>query len=186
MSSYTFGPSAIATPANIITAVRVAFTPVIAILFIHKGPSVLVALLWVFVSVTDGADGWLARRQGTTRSGAFLDPLADKILVFGVFFAIVAKGYAWWLPIAVMAVREVAMSYYRAHLGRRGVSVPARPLGKAKTVAQLLAIFVIVTPGIGGLRGPLSVSLIWIAAVLALVSGYFYFIDGSHPAPRAL
>ena len=49
-------------------------------------------VVWGALSLTDGIDGWVARRQGTTRSGAFLDPLADKVVVLGALFALVAKG----------------------------------------------------------------------------------------------
>ena len=52
--------------------------------------------LWIALCVTDGIDGYLARRQGTTRSGAFLDPLADKVLVLGAMVALVANDTFWW------------------------------------------------------------------------------------------
>ena len=178
MTNTTFGPSALATPANLVTAIRVAFTPVIGLVFLEHGPSWLAAVVWILVSLTDGADGWLARRQGATRSGAFLDPLADKILVFGVFLAIVVRSATWWFPISIMAVREIWMSYHRTILARRGISVPARPMGKLKTVFQMAAIMVLLTPDIGMVRGVLSGSLIWIALVLSLISGLLYIIDG--------
>ena len=82
---------------------------------------------------TDGLDGWLARRQGTTRSGAFLDPLADKVLVLGAMSALVAIDRWWWVPVALIAAREIAISLYRSWVARQGVSVPARPLAKVKT-----------------------------------------------------
>ena len=182
MSSSTFGPTAIATPANLVTAARVAMTPVIAMLVLEHGTTALGAALWVIVSLTDKADGWLARRQGATRSGAFLDPLADKILVFGVLAAMVAKAEVWWVPVAIMGAREIWMSWNRTRLARRGISVPARPLGKLKTFFQMVAIMALITPGIDAVRAPLSVSLIWIATAFALVSGYYYYIDGRRSA----
>ncbi len=153
-------------------------TPIIAMLVLDHGTSALGAVLWVLVSLTDKADGWLARRQGATRSGAFLDPLADKILVFGVLVAMVIKAEVWWVPVAIMGARELWMSWHRARLARVGISVPARPLGKLKTFFQMLAIMAVITPGIGAVREPLVVLLIWIATGLALVSGYFYYVDG--------
>ena len=178
MNRSTFGPGAIATPANLITASRVALTPVIAILVLQHGTTAIGSALWVFVSLTDGADGWLARRQGATRSGAFLDPLADKILVFGVLAAAVFKGELWSFPVLVMGIRELWMSWHRTRLARQGISIPARPLGKAKTVFQLAAVMVLITPDLGAPRHVLSVILIWAAVVLALVSGFYYYIDG--------
>ncbi len=153
-------------------------TPIVAVLVLEHGTSALGATLWVLVSLTDKADGWLARRQGATRSGAFLDPLADKILVFGVLAAMVAKAEVWWVPVAIMGTRELWMSWHRARLARTGISVPARPLGKLKTLFQMLAVMAVITPGLGAVREPLAASLIWIAVGLALVSGYFYFLDG--------
>ena len=100
-------------------------------------------------AVTDGVDGYLARRHGTTRSGAFLDPLADKVLVLGAMVALVAKGVFWWLPVALIAVREVGISAYRSLLGRRGISVPARGLAKVKTVVQEVAVGFALLPAHG-------------------------------------
>src|SRR5205823_2632421 len=77
-------------------------------------------------------DGWVARRQGSTSSGAFLDQLADKVLVLGALIALVAEGAFWWVPVALIAVREVVISAYRSYVGRRGISVPARRWAKIK------------------------------------------------------
>ncbi|MDA8026584.1 MAG: CDP-alcohol phosphatidyltransferase family protein [Actinomycetota bacterium] len=178
MAQYTYGPTAIATPANVITAIRVALTPVIAFNYYDHGPSLFVFVLWTLVSVTDKADGWLARRQGATKSGAFLDPLADKILVFGAFAAIVFRGDTWWLPIAAMALREIWMSLYRTKLAKIGVSVPARPLGKAKTFVQMIAIGIIFMPSVGQVRLPIGELFIYAALALSYVSLYYYLVDG--------
>src|SRR3954451_6995143 len=90
--------------------------------------------LWIILCITDGIDGYIARRMGTTRSGAFLDPLADKVLVLGAMVALVAKGRFWWLPVAVIAVRELGISMYRTYWGRRGIALHARWWAKVKTV----------------------------------------------------
>ena len=84
---------------------------------------------------TDGLDGWLARRDGTTRSGAFLDPLADKFLVLGGFFALGINGATSRGPRSVIvAVREVGISMYRSFAARRGISLPAPQLGQVEGV----------------------------------------------------
>src|SRR5665213_4352803 len=117
----TFGPSALLTPANGITVLRLLATPLLVALIMLWGASWVTMVIWGVLSFTDGIDGWVARRQGTTRSGAFLDPLADKVVVLGALVALVAKGIIWWLPVAVIAVREIAMSVYRSVAGRHGI-----------------------------------------------------------------
>jgi len=70
----------------------------------------------------------------------------------------------------LIAVREVGVSAYRTAAGRRGVSLPARQLGKMKTVFQLLAVGTALCPSTADLAG-FSLSLLWVAVVLTVVSG---------------
>jgi CDP-diacylglycerol--glycerol-3-phosphate 3-phosphatidyltransferase len=127
--------------------------------------------------MTDGIDGYLARKHGTTRSGAFLDPLADKVLVLGALFALVAAGRFWIVPVALIAVREVAISLYRTQLGRHGLAVPARTLGKIKTVVQELAVAVALFPLTGDYH-LMATAILWVAVALTWVSGAQYLLDG--------
>src|SRR5215213_6283302 len=113
MATNTFGPSALATPANAVTLVRILVLPVLIVLIVDDGAEWPALVLWIVLAGSDVFDGWLARRHGATRSGAFLDPLADKILVLGAMAALVAKGALWWLPVALIGVRELALSAYR-------------------------------------------------------------------------
>jgi CDP-diacylglycerol---glycerol-3-phosphate 3-phosphatidyltransferase len=176
--SMEFGPSALATPANGVTVARLLATPVVLVLVLSYGTSWLTVAAWFALSCTDGVDGWLARRHGTTRSGAFLDPLADKFLVLGAMFALVIDGRFWWLPVALITIREVGISLYRSWVARQGVSVPARPLGKAKTVVQDLAVGAALLPTIGDHTPGIAVALLYLAVVLTVVSGAQYLIDG--------
>ncbi len=173
-----FGPSALATPANGITVVRLLAAPLLLLLVLRYGTSWVTVAAWLAVASTDGVDGWVARRHGTTRSGAFLDPLADKILVVGVMFALVANARFWWLPVAVIAMRELGILLYRSWVGRRGVSVPARPLGKAKTLVQDLAVGAALLPLIERHHPGVAIVLLYVALVLTVVSGVQYLIDG--------
>ena len=75
-----YGDEAIATPANLVTIARLILAVPTLLLIVDQGSSWLTVSLWFLLTTTDGLDGWLARRDGTTRSGAFLDPLADKFL----------------------------------------------------------------------------------------------------------
>src|SRR5450759_4857853 len=122
-----FGPSALLTPANGMTGLRLLATPLLIALIMVRGANWVNFVVWGVLSFTDGIDGWVARRQGTTRSGAFLDPLADKVVVLGALFALVAKSIVWWLPVAIIAVREVYITIYRSAVVRAGTDTPFRP-----------------------------------------------------------
>ena len=165
-----FGPSALLTPANFVTVLRFALTiPLLRVIAVD-GVSWRATVGWVILACTDGLDGWLARRDGTTRSGAFLDPLADKFLALGGLATLAAKGIFPWVAVALIAVREFGISAYRAAAGRRGVSLPARQLGKMKTVFQLVAVGVALCPSTAELSG-LALSILWMAVGLTVVSG---------------
>lgn len=172
----TFGPSALATPANAISLVRILLLPVqVALILADAGWAALA--LWVVLSVSDLADGWLARRQGATRSGAYLDSLADKFLILGAMAALVAEGVMWWVPVAIIAVREGLMSAYRSYVGRRGVSVPARLPGKVKMWFQAIVVGLAIAPVEGELYRGFWVAVLWAAVVLTVVTGAQYALD---------
>ena len=168
-----FGPSALATPANAITIARLLATPFVFAAVLAGAPSWWTLVLWILVAASDGLDGWLARRQGSTRSGAFLDPLSDKVLVLAAMAALVARSLFWWLPVALIALREVAVSVWRSQAGRRGVSVPARQWAKAKTIVQEVAVGFALLPLAAA--GNISTVVLWAAVGLTLVTGLDYF-----------
>jgi len=173
----SFGPSALATPANVITVARLVVTPFFILLIVTQGATWFTAAVGAVVAFSDGVDGWVARRQGTTRSGAFLDPLADKVVVLSAMFALAAEHHLPWLPVGLIALREVGMSVYRSWAGRLGVSIPARPLAKLKTLVQDLAIATCLLPPLAT-YGTLQHVAIWLAAGLTLVTGAQYLVDG--------
>jgi CDP-diacylglycerol---glycerol-3-phosphate 3-phosphatidyltransferase len=177
----TFGPSALMTPANGITLLRLLLTPIMIGLILLWGASWVTFVLGALLAVSDGVDGWLARRQGATRSGAFLDPLADKVVVLGALFALVAKGIVWWFPVVLIAVREVAMSVYRSVMGRQGVSVPARGSAKLKTLLQDVAIGLCLAPPLATHQSVLSAA-IWVATAMTVFTGGQYYLDGRRAA----
>ena len=135
-----YGDEAIATPANIVTIARLVLAVPTLLLIVDQGSSWLTVSLWFVLTTTDGLDGWLARRDGTTRSGAFLDPLADKFLVLGGFFALGITGDFSWAAVLIVTVREVGVSMYRSYAARHGMSLPARRLGKWKAFVQFVAV----------------------------------------------
>ena len=173
----TFGETAIATPANLITVGRLVLTPVFIWMMVHWGAAWPTAGLGAVVAFSDGLDGIVARRMGSTRSGAFLDPLIDKIVVLSCMITLVALHHMWWLPVAIIAARELWMSWYRTVASKRGVSIPARKTAKIKTLFQDLSIAVVVTPPLANL-GWFHVTILWIAVGLTVWTGVEYYVDG--------
>ncbi|CAA9226063.1 MAG: CDP-diacylglycerol--glycerol-3-phosphate 3-phosphatidyltransferase [uncultured Acidimicrobiales bacterium] len=173
----SFGPSALATPANAVTIARLLLTPFWLVVFVSNGPSWSAFGIGFLLASTDGVDGYIARRQGTTRSGAFLDPLADKFLVVGGLVMLVAQGAFWWVPVAIITAREMIISIYRSWVARRGISVPARYWAKVKTVVQEFAIAFALLPTTAGTPW-LAKGVLWIGAGLAVFTGAQYLLDG--------
>lgn len=177
--AHSFGPTALATPANAVTVARLVAAPVLLGLVISIGPANwALVVAWVLLAGTDGVDGWLARRQGTTRSGAFLDPLADKFLVLGALVGLAARHEVSWVPVALIALREVAMSAYRTYAARHGVSIPASWIAKLKTAVQDFAIVLAFVPQIGGRHSSVVGWVLWAAVALTLWTGAEYLLDG--------
>lgn len=138
-----------------LTWMRVALVPVFVLVFylpqlsdsglLHWLAPPLAALVFAFASATDWLDGWLARRWNVvSKLGAFLDPVADKILVAVALVLIVqVDGRAWLaLPAAVIIGREITVSALREWMAESGARsrVAVSWLGKAKTVMQMVAI----------------------------------------------
>lgn len=167
--------SAIATWANVITVTRVLASPFLfAILPSDSRGSWVAFVVWIVLCMSDLVDGKLARRQGTTRSGAFLDPLADKILILGAMFTLVSRGIFWLLPVSIIAAREILVSVYRVVAGSRGVSVPATRLAKWKTLLQQLAVGFAIAPLTTSDATWLWLFFLWTAVVLTIVTGAQY------------
>ena len=172
-----YGPTALWTPANGLTVLRIALTPVVMALIAERRLDVPTFALWFMLCCTDGVDGLLARRFGTTRSGAFLDPLADKLLVLGGMGVLIYKHVFFWPFVVVIAVREVAMSFYRSVIGRRGVSLPARKSAKYKTFVQQCSVGFAVMPWVGLHADWVGRGLLVVAVVLTVSTGLQYLVD---------
>jgi CDP-diacylglycerol---glycerol-3-phosphate 3-phosphatidyltransferase len=180
-----FGPSALATPANLLTIARLVLTVPLLAMIVDTGASWSAAALWIALCITDGIDGHIARRQGTTRSGAFLDPLADKVLVLGAMFALVANDTFWWLPVGIITVRELGIQAFRSYWGKKGLAVPATSLAKAKTLTQEVAVGLGLIPTTAADASWLATTVLWAAVALTVVSGVQYIQAGSRGVTRA-
>jgi CDP-diacylglycerol---glycerol-3-phosphate 3-phosphatidyltransferase len=164
--------------ANLLTFLRVALVPVIASLLVVGGDT---ARWWafgifLFAAWTDSIDGWVARRMvGVSRWGEMADPLADKLLIIGSLGVLAAIGELPWVPVVIIAVREVAVTVQRWVLDRRGVAMPASLFGKGKTLSQVFAITLYLAPAVPtGLAG----AALWVAVAITVLSGVEYAFRG--------
>lgn len=136
---------------NLLTSFRIFLIPVFVIIFYLPGTWSAPAAAFVFwlAGVTDWLDGYLARRLNQqTAFGAFLDPVADKIMVAVALVMIVEHYDVFWItiPAMIMICREIIISALRewmAELGERA-SVAVSSIGKIKTASQMLALFLLI------------------------------------------
>jgi CDP-diacylglycerol---glycerol-3-phosphate 3-phosphatidyltransferase len=176
-------PSAVKTWANLVTVARILVAPFVFLLIPDTpGGTWPAFILWFLLCATDGVDGYLARRHGATTLGAFLDPLADKVLVLGAMFFLVSNGTFSIVPVAIVAGRELAISLYRTFVGAKGVSVPASKIAKWKTFVQQLAIGFAILPLTDDSKW-LWNGLLWISVALALISFGQYIYRARRHAP---
>lgn len=170
-------------PFNIpilLTYFRILLIPVFVITFYlpFKWTATVTAGVFVIAAVTDWFDGYLARRWNqSTPFGAFLDPVADKVMV-AVALVLLAEYYGvWWisLPIATIIGREIIISSLRewmAELGKRGL-VAVSWIGKLKTTAQMTAIGLLLWHPIKWVEYA-GFALLYVATILTFWSMYQY------------
>jgi CDP-diacylglycerol--glycerol-3-phosphate 3-phosphatidyltransferase len=171
------GRSRWALAANALTVFRFAMAPVLAALVAAKNPWWLTFWMGWFLGFTDMLDGSFARRASPTRLGAFLDPLADKVVVLFVGFTLVGIGRFPLLPILIIAIREGGIMLYRSYWSRNGLAIPARRSAKYKTLVQGVALAAAMCPPLEPYPW-VADSLLWLAVAFTLVSGLQYLVDG--------
>jgi len=165
-----FGQGALATPANLVTLSRIVVAIPTLALIRSRGSEWLTVALWFAITASDSLDGWMARRDGATRSGAFLDPVADKLIVLGGLAVLADRGVFPWWAVMLVVVREIGISVYRSVAGRRGIVLPAQRLGKYKAFTQYCAVGVVLLPITADNTG-LQQLMFAVAVALTLVSG---------------
>ncbi|MHB1283821.1 MAG: CDP-diacylglycerol--glycerol-3-phosphate 3-phosphatidyltransferase [Metallibacterium scheffleri] len=166
-----------------LTLFRILLLPVVVVVFYlpWHWSSLAAAGIFVAAALTDWLDGWLARRLGQTSPfGAFLDPVADKLMVTVTLFLLVSDHPSALLALtsAVIVGREIGVSALRewmAELGQRA-RVRVQLLGKLKTAMQFVAIVVLLVEHDAGTLRFYKVGevLLVLAAALTLVSGFGY------------
>lgn len=170
--------------ANGLTIFRILLIPVFMafLLGLEQIPSDVrdagAVAVFAVAAVTDTLDGYFARsRNAVTVLGQFLDPLADKLLISAALVSLVSLDrISAWLAMVIIA-REFAVSGLRLVAAAENVVIPASPLGKVKTFSQIIAVVALILPPFGYILGkPLSWYLIYIAALLTIISGINYFM----------
>lgn len=168
---------------NTLTLVRIGLIPVFVVVFFlpFSWANCAAALIFALAAATDWLDGLLARRLGQSSPfGAFLDPVADKLMVAVALVLLLQVDRGGWLviPAAVIIGREIAVSALRewmAHIGER-TRVAVSVIGKIKTVIQMLALLLLLyrEPVQGFPTWEIGVVCLYVAAVLTLWSMVMY------------
>jgi len=170
---------------NMLTLSRIVAIPlVVACFWLDRGwAQWLSMILFVIAAVTDWFDGYFARRyHQISRFGRFLDPIADKLLVAAALVMLVdnhtLRGVNVLAALIILA-REILVSGLREFLAELKIGVPVSQLAKWKTGAQMIAItFLLLGDAVPPLVNDIGLVLIWIAAVLTLITGYDYLRTG--------
>jgi CDP-diacylglycerol--glycerol-3-phosphate 3-phosphatidyltransferase len=167
---------------NLVSYLRILLIPLVILCFFSGLPNAnfWAALLFTIASLSDWLDGFLARRLNqTSKFGAFLDPVADKLLVAIVLIALVTAYPSLLLATAVIITRELLISALRewmATKGQREVVAVAFP-GKLKTTVQMIAIIglLLYIPAYPSWAWQIAFVLIHLAALLSVYSMFHYF-----------
>ena len=182
------------TPANVVTCVRIAFIPVfMAVALLSRdasgaagaGLAIAAFVVYVALSLTDKLDGHLARsRNEVTDFGKFLDPIADKLLVFSALLLLLQQGLVGVWAVFLILTREFLVSALRMVASAKGVVIAADSLGKAKTAVTMVSLcayyLALALAALGlGLPGGVVLHvarvLMVVAVALTVVSGAQYF-----------
>jgi CDP-diacylglycerol---glycerol-3-phosphate 3-phosphatidyltransferase len=171
---------------NSLTVTRIFLVPLLVVVLLTKfegrqifgvPKEIVGAAIFGLASLTDWADGYLARRRKQiTMLGQVIDPLADKLLTSAALISLVQMDLAQSWMVAVIIGREFAVTTLRSLAYARGVAMPASPLGKIKMVAQVVAILALILAH-GQVHEFFVIGQIalWVVVVTALVSAADYF-----------
>jgi CDP-diacylglycerol--glycerol-3-phosphate 3-phosphatidyltransferase len=160
-----------------LTMARIAAIPLLMVLLLVDaipGNMWWAFAVFVLACATDSLDGWLARSRGlVTVLGAFLDPLADKLLISAVLVSLVETGDVGAWAAMIIIAREFAVTGLRLVAAVEDVVISAGRFGKAKALSQNVAVGLIILPGIAD---PVRDGFLYLALVLTVLSGAHYFL----------
>lgn len=166
---------------NILTSLRILLIPVFVLVYYlpYEWAPMATGCVFAVAGFTDWLDGYLARKlDQTSPFGAFLDPVADKLMV-AISLALLVEGYAnWWItiPAVIIIGREIVISALRewmAEVGKRS-NVAVSYIGKVKTALQMLAIMLMIVTEPYTMVSWAGIAALYIAAILTLWSMYQY------------
>ncbi len=169
---------------NKLTMLRIILIPIMMgfLLFQFRGEyslysRIFALAIFIIAAITDGLDGYIARRQNAvTKFGKLIDPLADKLLITAALIAFVDMGRVSAWPVLLIVGREFAVMGLRVLAAAEGTVISASILGKLKTILQIAAIIgVMIHPDLIKFPFALPQILLWIAVLITLFSGYDYF-----------
>jgi CDP-diacylglycerol--glycerol-3-phosphate 3-phosphatidyltransferase len=170
---------------NSLSIMRICLVPLLVVVLLTKFegrqilgvPVELVgAAIFGLASLTDWADGYLARRRKQiTPFGQVIDPLADKLLTLAAFVSLVQMDLAPAWMVAVIVGRDFAVTALRSLSYARGVAIPASPLGKIKMAAQVVAILALILSHGRPEFFVIGQAALWVAVLTALASAVDYF-----------
>ena len=160
------------TIPNLLTALRIVLIPVIVgFFYLPYGWGDMVAgVLFAIAGITDTFDGYLARRMGQVSNlGAFLDPVADKLIVATALVLIVSRNPVWYVTLTACVIigREIAISALREWMAEIGArkKVAVSSLGKFKTIAQIVGLAMMLFR-----ENFLGLPMYWIGLVLTVIA----------------
>ena len=161
---------------NVLTVLRILLVPVLVVALLEETPNgdLLAAFVFALASVTDYADGYLARRaDAITTFGKLMDPVADKLLILAALVALVSlERVQAWVAMVIIG-REFAVTATRMAASQQGVVVSAAAWGKAKTCVQVVCVFSLIAVD----DSPLWLDgLVYLTVAITLVSGVDYFV----------
>lgn len=170
------------SPANLVSLTRLLLSPLLFLAVLNADKSLgtsWMAVFWGFtLAASDVLDGHLARMRGTvSKWGAFIDPLADKVVVIGTALCLVDVQRFQLLPVLILAGREIFITLYRLQVARQGLAIPARKSAKWKTSIQGISLMIAVMPPLEESQWVVDFG-IWVAVVFTVVTGIQYLMDG--------
>jgi CDP-diacylglycerol--glycerol-3-phosphate 3-phosphatidyltransferase len=171
---------------NSLTLLRIFLVPFLVVVLLTRFDTTpwiafrkewIALAIFLLAAVTDFFDGYIARRTGKiTRLGTLLDPIADKLLVSAALISLVELGLAPAWIIVIIIGREFAVSGLRSIAAQQGVTIAASPLGKGKTISQVIAIALLILGFELGQFMFIGKIALWAVMFFALVSGVDYFL----------